>query len=474
MSNARNEVISSAIESILSQHLDEDTCNYIQSILIDSDENENEYVLDPDTKESIQALIEGSMEEPDDELCSNFFQRLETKTNVASSQNHNHAPSATATAATAATAASVPIRKLTQSITIKDSDMNVQTFAMGLRIEDDGTSGDIKSGTITNTTLAYDDSSSKPIKSERQKRKERQKKLRQLEEEQDRQRAIQDEMLRIQSSTTTTTTTATTPNMDMGLNEESINVDVHFKNFDLHNAAFHATSNSSSTATSNKNASTDLLLSNANLTLSSHRRYGLMGRNGCGKTTLMNAIANRSLSQSSIPSNMSVLLVKQEIMGSEKTALETVLYQSNVKYEAIKQYITQLEQKLEQLDSDSITKTNSTRNKIANEDEQSRPNQRSRQRLRQRASKTGKGRNKKSLQDIQDEKQIIANQLAFAHEKLVELETTNTEEDTNNYHNPEGKARKLLSGLGFSREMQDKPTKELSGGYVMGVEYIFL
>ncbi len=64
------------------------------------------------------------------------------------------------------------------------------------------------------------------------------------------------------------------------------------------------------------------LFSNANLHISNGRRYGLVGPNGMGKTTLLKHIANRQLA---IPPNIDVLLCEQEVQADEKTALEILL-----------------------------------------------------------------------------------------------------------------------------------------------------
>ncbi|XP_015792989.1 ATP-binding cassette sub-family F member 3 [Tetranychus urticae] len=65
-----------------------------------------------------------------------------------------------------------------------------------------------------------------------------------------------------------------------------------------------------------------LLLSGADLILSYGRRYGLVGRNGIGKSTLLKMISNGSLI---IPKHISVLHVEQEVVGNETSALDAVL-----------------------------------------------------------------------------------------------------------------------------------------------------
>uniref|UniRef100_A0A8B9SDT0 ATP binding cassette subfamily F member 3 n=1 Tax=Apteryx owenii TaxID=8824 RepID=A0A8B9SDT0_APTOW len=65
-----------------------------------------------------------------------------------------------------------------------------------------------------------------------------------------------------------------------------------------------------------------VLLTGADLNLAFGRRYGLVGRNGLGKTTLLKMIASQSLR---IPSHISILHVEQEVAGDETPALHSVL-----------------------------------------------------------------------------------------------------------------------------------------------------
>ncbi|XP_061493476.1 ATP-binding cassette sub-family F member 3 isoform X2 [Rhineura floridana] len=65
-----------------------------------------------------------------------------------------------------------------------------------------------------------------------------------------------------------------------------------------------------------------VLLTGADLNLAYGRRYGLVGRNGLGKTTLLKMIASSNLR---IPSHISILHVEQEVAGDDTPALQSVL-----------------------------------------------------------------------------------------------------------------------------------------------------
>lgn len=65
-----------------------------------------------------------------------------------------------------------------------------------------------------------------------------------------------------------------------------------------------------------------VLLQNADLLLANGRRYGLVGRNGLGKTTLLRMISGKQLK---IPSHISILHVEQEVIGDDTSALSSVL-----------------------------------------------------------------------------------------------------------------------------------------------------
>lgn len=65
-----------------------------------------------------------------------------------------------------------------------------------------------------------------------------------------------------------------------------------------------------------------VLLQNADLLLANGRRYGLCGRNGLGKTTLLRMISGKQLQ---IPSHITILHVEQEVIGDNTPAISSVL-----------------------------------------------------------------------------------------------------------------------------------------------------
>jgi ABC-type multidrug transport system fused ATPase/permease subunit len=65
------------------------------------------------------------------------------------------------------------------------------------------------------------------------------------------------------------------------------------------------------------------LLESTTLKLSYGTKYGLVGRNGIGKTCLMNALARGEFPKT--PSHLQILLVEQEVRCTDKSVLATVL-----------------------------------------------------------------------------------------------------------------------------------------------------
>ena len=64
------------------------------------------------------------------------------------------------------------------------------------------------------------------------------------------------------------------------------------------------------------------ILNDTDLTLAYGRRYGLVGQNGIGKSTLLRALSRREVP---IPTHISILHVEQEITGDDTPALQAVL-----------------------------------------------------------------------------------------------------------------------------------------------------
>ncbi|XP_069799875.1 ATP-binding cassette sub-family F member 1 [Dendropsophus ebraccatus] len=143
------------------------------------------------------------------------------------------------------------------------------------------------------------------------------------------------------------------------------------------------------------------LFVNADLYVVAGRRYGLVGPNGKGKTTLLKHIANRALN---IPPNIDVLLCEQEVVADETPAVQAVLKADTKRLKLLEQE-KRLQARLEKGD-DSVAEL---------------------------------------LEKVYEE--LRASGAASA----------------------EAKARRILAGLGFTPEMQDRETKRFSGGWRMRV-----
>lgn len=64
------------------------------------------------------------------------------------------------------------------------------------------------------------------------------------------------------------------------------------------------------------------ILTDTTLTLAYGHRYGLVGKNGIGKSTLLRALSRREVA---IPTHISILHVEQEITGDDTPAIQAVL-----------------------------------------------------------------------------------------------------------------------------------------------------
>nr|DBA20564.1 TPA: hypothetical protein GDO54_017328 [Pyxicephalus adspersus] len=143
------------------------------------------------------------------------------------------------------------------------------------------------------------------------------------------------------------------------------------------------------------------LFVNADLYVVAGRRYGLVGPNGKGKTTLLKHIANRALN---IPPNIDVLLCEQEVVADETPAVQAVLKADTKRLKLLEQE-KRLQARLEKGDDSA------------------------------------------------------AERLEKVYEELRATGAASAE----------AKARRILAGLGFTSEMQDRETRRFSGGWRMRV-----
>ncbi|TQS35861.1 hypothetical protein Golomagni_03705 [Golovinomyces magnicellulatus] len=161
------------------------------------------------------------------------------------------------------------------------------------------------------------------------------------------------------------------------------------------------------------------ILTDTNLTLAYGRRYGLVGQNGIGKSTLLRALSRRELP---IPTHISILHVEQEIKGDDTPALQAVLdadvWRKHLLGEQLK-----ISKQLADLESErcSLADTSVDAEKLDHK----------REGLDQ------------TLGDIQA--------------KLAEMDSDKAE----------SRAASILAGLGFSPERQQFATKTFSGGWRM-------
>ena len=131
----------------------------------------------------------------------------------------------------------------------------------------------------------------------------------------------------------------------------------------------------------------------------------------------MKHIANRSLR---IPANIDLLLCEQEVQADEETAINSVLKADKRRAELMKE-----EKKLTEL--------------LEKEDEE-----------------------KSNSEDDEADNRMM-------HLTAMDLNKVQEELNIIKADAAEGKARRILSGLGFTTEMMDKRTKDFSGGWRMRV-----
>lgn len=150
-----------------------------------------------------------------------------------------------------------------------------------------------------------------------------------------------------------------------------------------------------------------ILLENTTLTIAAGRRYGLVGPNGKGKSTVMRMIARR---QVPVPENLDVLLVEQEVVGTDDSALESVVA-ADVELVSLRKEEAELNKKLNDM-------------QLEDEDEEG-----------------------------------LGDRLTEIYDRMNELGGASAE----------ARASKILHGLGFTEEMQKRATNLFSGGWRMRI-----
>lgn len=161
------------------------------------------------------------------------------------------------------------------------------------------------------------------------------------------------------------------------------------------------------------------ILSDASLTLAYGRRYGLVGQNGIGKSTLLRALSRRELN---IPKHITILHVEQELRGDDTPALQAVL-DADVWRKTLLQEELKISERIEEIEA-----------LRAEFDEDS-----------------------NEVLKLDNERGDLDKRLQEISEKLYEMESDKAE----------SRAASILYGLGFSTESQSNPTNSFSGGWRM-------
>lgn len=176
------------------------------------------------------------------------------------------------------------------------------------------------------------------------------------------------------------------------------------------------------------------LLESGDLRFAYQRRYGLIGENGVGKTTLLNRIANWQ-DLEGFPQHLRVLHVRQELnTGSEETTCLEAVLEADIELQTLLKEEKELTARLEGEDN-----ANSGQSKTETIEE------------KQKRIAEAKDLDASFSKDIARLKDV------FERLQLLSADTA------------KARATMILSGLQFSPEMQMSPIKSLSGGWRMRV-----
>ncbi|KAF2173255.1 hypothetical protein M409DRAFT_17198 [Zasmidium cellare ATCC 36951] len=163
------------------------------------------------------------------------------------------------------------------------------------------------------------------------------------------------------------------------------------------------------------------ILSDTNLTLAYGRRYGLVGQNGIGKSTLLRSLSKREVA---IPTHISILHVEQEVTGDDTPALQAVL-DADV-------WRTHLLREQEKITKE-LAEIEAQRSSLAD--------------------------TSGDAAKLDQQREGLDITLSDVQSKLAEMESDKAE----------SRAASILAGLGFSHERQQYATRTFSGGWRMRI-----
>ncbi|KAF1835512.1 P-loop containing nucleoside triphosphate hydrolase protein [Decorospora gaudefroyi] len=161
------------------------------------------------------------------------------------------------------------------------------------------------------------------------------------------------------------------------------------------------------------------ILTDSSLTLAYGRRYGLVGQNGIGKSTLLRALARREVA---IPTHISILHVEQEITGDDTPALQAVLDADVWRKHLLKEQ-EKITKELSEIEAERATMADTSADAAR----------------------------------LDTQREGLDTTLSDVHAKLAEMESDKAE----------SRAASILAGLGFSQERQQFATRTFSGGWRM-------
>lgn len=161
------------------------------------------------------------------------------------------------------------------------------------------------------------------------------------------------------------------------------------------------------------------LLVDTSIVFAYGRKYGLVGRNGIGKTTFLKHLAAHAFPKG-IPTHLQILHIEQEVASSSVSVLQTVVG-TDVERETL---LEELEL-IQQLDKGET---------ITNEQEE-----------------------EYGLRNLTSSER--GDRLLQIYQRLTEIDADQAEP----------RASQILSGLGFSSEAQKLPTSSFSGGWRMRI-----